>query len=516
MDAPATSSPKKYQPLATELLLIILLVAFAVRVYHLDFQSLWRDEVDAIRFSSGALSQLLRGLTRQGHNGPLYFVALHGWRALTGDSEFALRFLSVVGGTLSVALVWVASNALGLKKRVGLIAAVLMATAPYLVWYSQEAKMYSWLMSAVLLAVILFQRALAARAAKGRGWGAFAVVTSLSFYLHILSPLMLGVYGVWAALVWGRARRQWRQMMVVLAALTLPYLPLLAWQFPLLRDGFQSGHPFYPLKTMLNLLIHFYSVGVLRHNYAIVLMGGMVALVMIGALFADAPARRRMQLVSWWVLPVAAVYAISLRVAVFEDRYLIYIAPAFFFLVALGIDALWQRVRWFGWGVLVALVAVNGWGIVRQQTLTIKADFRQAAAFVAETHATSVETAPQLPALPVDAPFTVYLPLVPNNPAPAVLFQMPYLHYTFEYYFRAPFNMLEGVWTNSGRAPAEVDAEMRRLTAGVGSLYFVVSEEAQWDNRQLVRQWLQKYGTLQDEARFVGVEVYRYRLAPTE
>ncbi len=515
METPATPSPKKHQPSA-ELLLIILLVAFAVRVYHLDFQSLWRDEVDAIRFSSGALPQLLRGLTRQGHNGPLYFVALHGWRALTGDSEFALRFLSVVGGTLSVALAWAASNALGLKKRVGLIAAALMATAPYLVWYSQEAKMYSWLMSAVLLAVILFQRALTARTAKGRWWGAFAGVTSLSFYLHILSPLMLGVYGLWTMLAWRRARRQWRQMLAVLAALTLPYLPLLAWQFPLLRDGFRSGHPFYPLKTMLNLLIHFYSVGVLRQSYAIVLMGAMVALVMIGALFADAPVRRRMQLVGWWALPVAAVYLISLRVAVFEDRYLIYIAPAFFFLVALGIDALWQRMHWLGWSLLVAWVAVNGWGIGRQQTITIKADFRQAAAYVAATPAAPVEAAPQASASPVDAPFTVYLPLVLNNPAPVVLFQMPYLHYTFEYYFRAPFNMLEGVWTNSGRTPAEVDADMRRLTAGVGSLYFVVSEEAQWDNRQLVRQWLQEHGTLQDEAHFVGVDVYRYRLVPTE
>lgn len=509
MTAPETVL-KKESFFPTEMLLALVLLAFAVRMFHLDFQSLWRDEVDAIRFSSGSLPVLLRGLVRQGHNGPLFFVALGGWRALTGDSEFALRMFSAAGGTLSVALAWVAGKAIGLKKNTALMAAALIATAPYLVWYSQEAKMYSWLMSAVLVSVILFRRALA-QGGAGR-WTLFVVVTSLTFYLHILSPLMLAVYALWAVLNWRQAKLHHRGLLGAAAALILPYLPLLAWQFPLLKNGFQSGHPHYPPQTVLNLLLQFYSAGILRTGYAIPLTVATVALAVLGLTAGKLSVRRRLALAGWFALPVAAVLLISLRVAVFEDRYLIYIAPAFFFAVALGVDVLFRRWRWLGAAMLVALLGFNLWGSVRQQSLILKPDFRAAAAFVAQSHTARPASPAQSAPIPADAPYRIFLPLIANNPAPVVLMQMPYLHYTFDYYFDAPFVLKEGLWTNSGRTPEQVDADMRELLSGVKTLFFIVAEEDQWDNRHLVRQWLQSHGTLLDEVHFVGVDVYRYNL----
>ncbi|HEY84973.1 MAG TPA: hypothetical protein G4N96_07685, partial [Chloroflexi bacterium] len=126
-------------------MLAVVLLAFALRVYHLDAQSLWRDEVDAIRYSSGSLGYLLSVLPQEGHNGPLYFAALRLWRALTGDSEFSLRYFSTVGGVLMVALTYQVARQFRLARAVGVIAALLAAASPYLIWYSQEAKMYTWL-----------------------------------------------------------------------------------------------------------------------------------------------------------------------------------------------------------------------------------------------------------------------------------------------------------------------------------------------------------------------------------
>ena len=129
------------------MMLGVLLAAFALRVFHLDYQSLWRDEVDAIRYSGGSFLSLLTILTQKGHNGPLYFVFLRGWRILTGDTEFALRYFSVVGGVLMIALAYQAGRQLRLGRAISVIAALLIATSPYLLWYSQEAKMYTWLTS---------------------------------------------------------------------------------------------------------------------------------------------------------------------------------------------------------------------------------------------------------------------------------------------------------------------------------------------------------------------------------
>ncbi|RME46473.1 MAG: hypothetical protein D6796_08995, partial [Caldilineae bacterium] len=107
--------------------------------------------------------------------------------------------------------------------------------------------------------------------------------------------------------------------------------------------------------------------------------------------------------------------------------------------------------------------------------------------------------------------FRLYLPLVSNaSPGPAVMFQMPYLRHTFDYYFAGAYRPLEGVWSNNNRPAAEVEAEMRRRTAGLRSLWLVVSEEDYWDRRHLTRDWLNRHATLTDEAHFTGVDVYRY------
>ena len=255
------SQPSKSHRLQfNSLLLLSILLAFALRVHHLDYQSLWRDEVDAIRFSDGTTLALLKALPQMGHNGPLYFAVLHNWRNLTGNSEFALRYLSVLGGILSIAMLYRLAIDFGWRKSAGLMALLLMAVSPYLIWYSQEAKMYSWLIFLILLAIFAYRQAMKSeRSAKW--WILFIVSTSLSFYTHILSPLMLGVYLAWAALDWQRIKAHWGGASLSLAALILPYLPLLWWQLPLLQRGFTSGHPFYPLKKEIELLLHFYKEG---------------------------------------------------------------------------------------------------------------------------------------------------------------------------------------------------------------------------------------------------------------
>ncbi|MFN3928098.1 MAG: glycosyltransferase family 39 protein [Thermoflexus sp.] len=129
-------------------LLILILLAFALRVSTLTAQPLWRDEVDALRFGrdlsaevEGAFQRRAQAgwealsalLTRPGFNGPLYFLGLFQWVRLAGDSEFALRFPSAGFGVLAVAL----SMALFrryLPPSVARLTAWFLAVAPFMVW----------------------------------------------------------------------------------------------------------------------------------------------------------------------------------------------------------------------------------------------------------------------------------------------------------------------------------------------------------------------------------------------
>ena len=132
----------------------ILLLAFGLRVYRLDGQSLWNDEGTSVATAALSLEAIGRAAAADIHP-PLYYVLLHFWMPLAGQTEFALRFLSVIAGVLVVAVTYQIGRGL-IDRRVAVLGALLIALAPFQVYYSQEARMYIWvtLWSAVSVAAL--------------------------------------------------------------------------------------------------------------------------------------------------------------------------------------------------------------------------------------------------------------------------------------------------------------------------------------------------------------------------
>jgi len=489
-----TSQPGR---IAQWLLLAVICAAFALRVYRLDFQSLWRDEVDAIAFARRDWPAMFAMFTRRGENGPLYFLLLRPWLALVGDSEFAVRFSSVISGVLAVPL----SYALGRKLLTGCVAdeapggpmnwapfggALLVACSPYLIWYSQESKMYALLLCLTALAIWLLWSAL--REGRPACWIGYVVVASLSFYTHILAVALLPVHAaIFAA--GGRAFwRRWRPALLSFACLTLPYLPLARWQVPTLLSSFETGHPFYPLPDMLQVLFRALSFGFRAPGLLEICT--IVFLLLVGSFLyrCHAPAAallvRRPQLVLWLYLlmPVVVVYLISLGMPIFADRYLIAVAAPFCLLLACGLEALRTRSRLLCGLCLIAVLSISGQGLWVQAHTTLKADFRSAAAYFAG-HA---------------------------SPEDLVIVHMPYIHRNFEYYYRQAYRRADGLYTNAGLPSAEVAERMASLTAGRQVIWLLKSEAEMWDRRNLVQQWLDEHLRLTAEAHFQRVDLYRY------
>ena len=491
-----------------------------MRVVTLDWQSLWRDEVDAIRFSDWSIEELITGLVRVGHNGPLYFLLLRPWRVWIGDTEFALRYPSALLGILVVPLGFVVARQLGFNRITGLVLGLLLATSPYLIWYGQEAKMYTLLLALITLAFIAYLKALSGAGLpppveekrwRWLWWVVFVSATTLSYYVHILAPLMLSVYGITVFLLYSQFRRHWRGWLISMGILILPYIPLGLWQAPRLLAGYQSGHPFYPFKDQFYRLLQLYSSGLINFapadifstlhltilTYPQIPAFKLAPIILFVFLFlsglllkpigeANSNLTNRLILLTWTLLPPLIVYFVSLRVHIFEDRYLIYIVPPFYLLVAAGLVALWSHSRRFAELCLVLILLFNLTGTWQQQRLPRKADFRAAAEYL------------------------VAQPQVPST----IMLHLAYLQYTFDYYYPYEYTLKEGLWTNNDKTEDKVDTEMRSLTADLSDLWLVVSEEDLWDNRHLTRGWLNKNGDLVDEAHFVGVDVYHYRLRP--
>ncbi|RLC62216.1 MAG: hypothetical protein DRI48_09820 [Chloroflexi bacterium] len=463
--------------------------------------------MDALRFAMAPWSEMLATFTRPGWNGPLYFLLLRGWIALTGTSEYGMRFFSLFFGVLCVPLSYVLGRRM-FDYRTGLLAALLMSLSPYQTWYGQEVKMYTLVPALALLALYGLRCAVA-----GRGWHWWVVqvvATSMAFYSHILAallvPVQMSLYFIW----WPQARRQWIGGLISLACLTLPYLPLASWQAPQVFQVRETGFYPYTLGAMVEVLLNGWSTGLLGWGWPWGTLV-MVALAVWGLaspflrpLLAtpSGPARagERLALVCWLMLPLLAVWFISLWQPLFTDRYLVWTAPAFYMLVSLGLTTLW-RFHFKGWGRLAVilftgiLLVVSGVNLWQQATMPIKSDFRAAAAYVADRYVTG----------------------------DLILFQIPYGRYTFDYYFpEDEYPWAEGLYTNH-RDPGgaylmgerEAAYRMQEMTAGYSEVWLIATETTMWDERGLVKAWLEANAERVDEAHFARVDVYRYVIRKT-
>ena len=499
------------------LVLILAWLAFSVRVSGLDFQSLWRDEVDALRFATRALPELLETFRRPGENGPAYFVALRPWLATSGHSEFALRFPSALAGTLAVPVIYVLVRRLA-GRRPALITALLATTAPYLIWYGQEAKMYAALTLLVPLSLWL-----TVEAAQRGGWWRWLVlyiVTALCFYTHLLAALVVPVQALWLLILPSgrRPAQRWLNAGIYLGALLLPYLPLLRWQAGMWLSTFETGHPFVALGDIFAVLAVAFSQGVLPVRAPILLLPAMLALIAGLGLWARGPSAQRVSaslpaeqqqpacsptpggwrmvamLAVWLFLPPLAVYGISLGMPVFTDRYLIWCMPAFLALVSLGIVALASLWRPLGATVLAVMLLSSLSGVWAQGSQPIKSDFRAAARFVLDHH----------------------------QPGDLLIFQIPYGRYTFSYYSNAgtpgepsaigELPWIDGPFTNNGANEVVVGEQMMRGTTGSQAAWLIASEVSMWDQRELTRAWLSNHGKATDQADLTRVSVTRYEL----
>ena len=215
----------RHAPPATRHLLLttvlLLLLATGLRFHRLDAQSFWNDEGNSARLSERAIPAILEGTASDIHP-PLYYLLLHGWRALLGDSEFALRALSAFAGVLTVATVAALAKRRGaggqgsrgerlppapLRQQpatyMRMAATLFAATAPVLIYYSQETRMYALL---GLLAALSTWALLAWLGGAGRRWAvAYVLLAAAGLYTHYFFPAVIVAHGV---VVWLGSRFQ--------------------------------------------------------------------------------------------------------------------------------------------------------------------------------------------------------------------------------------------------------------------------------------------------------------------
>ena len=352
----------------------LTLVAFALRIFRLDHQSLWGDEAISVFRALDSLSAITAAVPAEGTLPPLYYYLLHWWIPAVGQTEFAVRFLSLVWGVLAVPLLLVLVNRVA-GQRQAIAAAGLAAVSPFWIYYSQETRTYSLVCALATLALYLLIRA-SADASWRTGflpWGAYCLAAALALASNYFAGFVLGV-GVLTCLLANR-----RSLEVVARCVTAQLgtvallLPLLIFAAPgLLATAGSVSRAGVPLATVLPHLVQVFTVGPsVEWNRVWPLAAAGAILAAAGVLVGG---RGRWFWLAALVVPIACIYFVSFNQYRGWARYFITASPAWYALVGAGAVALFlpsgtipSLARWSARlaciGLAVALALGIGWSL---------------------------------------------------------------------------------------------------------------------------------------------------------
>lgn len=324
----------------------LLLLAYALRVFLLDGHNLWGDEAWSYTVSGWPLSQVIASDAET--NPPLYHVLLFAMRQLIGVTPFALRYLSVICGVFVVAILWRIGRVLG-GRKVSMWTIAVAAVSPFLVFYSQEARMYGPALvgtsGSLLFCTILFAQTRRKQKPPLTHWllyGLFSLIGVLSHY-HAFAMLVAQAVFVmgWALLagsgMWLRLR-PWLLAWIGMALVFLPWL----WIHSRFLGGKVSGRfaewTLIRLAEIVQRTLTAFGVGTTvdsaesRYAWLIVLIATLGALYLWRS-------RRWTAILPGVVLGVGLLFGwlVNPIMPFFYERYLLVIMPAFVLLVGAGV-----------------------------------------------------------------------------------------------------------------------------------------------------------------------------------
>lgn len=379
--------------------LLCLLLAFALRVWHLGEPTLTNDEWFMLRSAREGLPWIVHQARVFEPHPLLYYAGIALWVPLTGPSEFALRFPSALAGAVLVAAGYRFGQGLA-GHGAGLLVAALLALNPYQVAQAQNARNYALVTALATLAGALFVRA------WQRGhWGAYTAGMLLALHTHYnaffiaSAHLLTGLWHQWRARTGpGEQSRPtdpqgfWRAQAVLLltSAAWLAYAApgLLAYRgyFPDRLDP-----PTIVGRTLRTFLLGQQPVALPDGSPppAPALWAG-VGLALGLALVGLVAAWRR---ASWIgqalalgsLVPLGAMALVFQVRPLFEERYFIVLAPVWLTTLALGWTVLARRTPALAGLAALPLVGLTALGLVAtyRAPLENRPDYRSLARYVA-------------------------------------------------------------------------------------------------------------------------------------
>ncbi len=329
---------------------LLLLLAFAVRLAWLPQQSLWWDEGISLHLATIPIPDLLADRLNNIHP-PLYFLLLKGWSQLVGVGVFNGRYFSTLASLLQVATLYAAASRwFGRSDRRVWTAVLLLIISPLGILYAQEMRVYA-LLPAVYLGLLGVAQQIASRPPRRwLPWAALGLLEWLALHLHYVVAFGVVYVNLW--LLWclwpqRQALRRWLEVSVVTGAATLPWYGAVVWNLTAVRDYLQVGthttDPI-PVPALIGQVWGFMLTGrpaAFGREFiwwGLLLAALLLAALLLWRLWQPATRQTSLALLLAWLLPLLSAFVLWSVRSFSHPRYVIIYAIVLWPLLA---QAVW-------------------------------------------------------------------------------------------------------------------------------------------------------------------------------
>lgn len=324
-------------------LLLVLITAFALRVYKLGSQELRGDEAFSWNYvvSEPGLMSILERIVREGDpQPPLHYWTLQVWASLFGDSEKMLRLPSVLLSIVVVALVY-KFGTVSVSRNTGIGAAMLTAVHPFQIWLAQDARnMYQLAIMFVLIVTLYLPGLLRGRWSS---WWIYVICGSLAMYSHYYAVFGLVAHGIYVIACRGPYWHRWGSAMASIVLLLLPWAVVI---LPVFASGQLADPTYMAVIDYLILVAKDFALGpVVSADVATWAAIISVLLFLVGAVYVSRGDKRSWgaMLIAWPMITLAGIYAVVLRRSTFNTFYFLLAFPAIYVTVAAGWQLFFNR-----------------------------------------------------------------------------------------------------------------------------------------------------------------------------
>jgi hypothetical protein len=321
----------KYSDWLITLGFIIFLIVLHIflKTLYFDQPSIWYDEAYSIFHSQYTIDHIIENAMND-QNPPVYNIILFYWIKQFGNSVESVRFLSVLFSVLSVPLLFY------LAKKYINISAALIASTLYLVWnemifYSMEARCYTFVGFLVLISVFLFLNLMLKKNYALLTVIALSIVNVLLILSHYLSVFFLISQFIFYIVFYAR---NYRVTIYYLISIVISIALFIPWLLKIVEIIKLTGGGDYWLKAATLNDLNFLIEGFFNNYYTFIFIA---IIIIVGTILL----KKNRQLNSfyylflfWAILPAIVSYIASQFIPVFLGRYILYSIFGFILLLA--------------------------------------------------------------------------------------------------------------------------------------------------------------------------------------